>query len=148
KTPEQARLIRTAREVNDDKPQWVLDKVSKAVARFLSANPDRTAKEVSIACFGLAFKPDIDDLRESPALAVAKQLITQHPGKVLLVEPNITRLPAGLKGGILLDTEHALRQADISLYLVAHKEFKSMIEGNSIEFFIDAVGLMTKEVSL
>src|SRR5690606_14051026 len=73
KTPEEARLIRTAREVNDSKPEWVINKVKQAVAEYLMENPDKTAKDVTIACFGLAFKADIDDLRESPALA-----ITQH----------------------------------------------------------------------
>src|SRR5690606_25496290 len=63
KSPEQARLIRTAREVNDSKPQWVIDQVKIKIAEFLQANSDKTIKDVTIACYGLAFKPDIDDLR-------------------------------------------------------------------------------------
>ncbi|MGV8683688.1 UDP-N-acetyl-D-mannosamine dehydrogenase [Pseudomonas aeruginosa] len=80
KTPGEARLIRTAREVNDGKPLWVLNKIKMAVAEFLQANPERTAKDVTIACFGLAFKPDIDDLRESPAVSIAQNVKMSHPG--------------------------------------------------------------------
>ena len=126
-TPEQARLIRTAREVNDSKPQWVLDKVKLAVAEFLLANPEKTAKEVTIACFGLAFKPDIDDLRESPAVAIAQQVVAIHPGPVLAVEPNIEELPSKLAGKLGLSSiEAALAEADVVVLLVDHKEFKEI----------------------
>ncbi|TOQ89825.1 UDP-N-acetyl-D-mannosamine dehydrogenase, partial [Vibrio parahaemolyticus] len=67
KTPEEAQIIHTARKVNDSKPDWVVDKTKMAIADFLLKNRDKTAKEVTIACYGLAFKADIDDLRESPA---------------------------------------------------------------------------------
>lgn len=123
-TPEQARLIRTAREVNDGKPQWVLDKVQQAVGQFLTANPEKTAADVTVACFGLAFKPDIDDLRESPAQAIAYQIITQHPGHVLLIEPNISQLPGKLKSGTLVNEQDALERADIAVLLVDHQQFK------------------------
>lgn len=127
KTPEQARLIRTAREVNDSKPQWVLDKVKMAVAEFLLANPEKTAKEVTIACFGLAFKPDIDDLRESPAVAIAQQVVAIHPGSVLAVEPNIEELPSKLAGKLgLSNIETALAEADVVVLLVDHKDFKEI----------------------
>lgn len=124
KTPEQARLIRTAREVNDGKPQWVLDKVNEAVGSVLTANPEKTAKDITIACFGLAFKPNIDDLRESPALAIAQKLIARHPGKILLVEPNINELPHVLEGEQLVDEQTALQEADIVVLLVDHQPFK------------------------
>lgn len=127
KTPEEARLIRTAREVNDSKPEWVLNKVKQAVAEFLMENSDRTAKDVTIACFGLAFKPDIDDLRESPALAITQKIAAEHPGPVLAVEPNIEQLPEKLAGQLQLASLHtANAEADIKLLLVDHREFKEM----------------------
>ena len=126
-TPDEARIIRTAREVNDGKPQWVVDKVNEAVGKFLSANPDKTAKDVTIACFGLAFKPDIDDLRESPALKIAEEIVSQHPGIVLVVEPNIEELPKGkVNDGRLVDEPAALDAADVVVMLVDHKPFKTI----------------------
>jgi UDP-N-acetyl-D-mannosaminuronic acid dehydrogenase len=85
KTPEQAQLIHTARKVNDAKPQWVVDKVKIAITDFLQINPEKTAKDVIIACFGLAFKADIDDLRESPALAISKSIANLHSGETIVV---------------------------------------------------------------
>ena len=127
KTPEQAKLIRTAREVNDGKPQWVLDKVRLAVAEHLQENADKTAKDVTIACFGLAFKPDIDDLRESPAVAITQQVAATHPGPVLVVEPNIEVLPGKLADKLTLNNvEQALAEADVIVLLVDHKEFKDI----------------------
>lgn len=127
KTPEEARLIRTAREVNDSKPEWVINKVKQAVAEYLMENPDKTAMDVTIACFGLAFKPDIDDLRESPALAITQQIAASHPGPVLAVEPNIEALPSKLAGKLnLAGIETALAEADVIVLLVDHREFKEV----------------------
>ncbi|MDH4562763.1 UDP-N-acetyl-D-mannosamine dehydrogenase [Pseudomonas sp. BN411] len=127
KTPEQAKLIRTAREVNDGKPQWVLDKVRLAVAEYLQENTEKTAKDVTIACFGLAFKPDIDDLRESPAVAITQQVAATHPGPVLAVEPNIEKLSGKLADKLTLyKVEQALAEADVIVLLVDHKEFKDV----------------------
>ncbi|MFN3900079.1 MAG: UDP-N-acetyl-D-mannosamine dehydrogenase [Alishewanella aestuarii] len=123
KTPEQARLIRTAREVNDSKPEWVINKVKIAIAEFLQANPTKTAKDITIACYGLAFKPDIDDLRESPSMRIAKEIITLHKGPVVLVEPNIEKLPATLSQASLLNIEQAYKDGDIHILLVDHKQF-------------------------
>lgn len=125
KTPEQARLIRTAREVNDSKPEWVINKVKMAVAEYLQANPDKTAKDVTIACYGLAFKADIDDLRESPALAITQGIAAEHPGKVLAVEPNIRALPEKLEGKFeLVSSAIAEELAAIKVLLVDHRQFK------------------------
>lgn len=126
KTPEQARLIRTAREVNDSKPQWVIEKVKLAVAEFLQANPDKSAREVTITCFGLAFKPNIDDLRESPAVAIVQQLAKEHPGRILAVEPNIHELPEKMIPQVTLkELEHVEDESDILVLLVDHQEFRN-----------------------
>lgn len=123
--PEEARLIRTAREVNDSKPEWVINKVKLAVAEYLQENSDKTAKDVTIACFGLAFKANIDDLRESPALAITQKIAATHPGQVLTVEPNIKKLPDTLFGELTLaSTEIAQAEADVIVLLVDHSIFK------------------------
>lgn len=124
KTPEEAQLIHTARKVNDYKPQWVIDKVNLAIANFLQKNPESTVKDVTIACYGLAFKPDIDDLRESPAMHITRALAEKHGGKILAVEPNIEALDSGLDNLELVDFDKASENADIHLLLVDHKEFK------------------------
>jgi len=127
KTPEQARLIHVARQVNDAKPQWVINKVKIAIADFLQANSDKTAKDVTVACYGLAFKADIDDLRESPALEIARQISDMHSGRTLGVEPNISALPKKLKksGVSYSEFEKAKNEADIHIILVDHKAFKA-----------------------
>ena len=118
--PRDARLIRVAREVNDSKPHVVMEKVYEAV---------RTAENPKVACLGLAFKPDIDDLRESPSLQIAEKLAAGTLDALLVVEPNIHTLPACLsdkKNVRLVSVEDAMRDANIILLLVDHKEFKAM----------------------
>ena len=122
--PDQARLIRTAREVNNGKPGWVMDKIDAAIAEAKAAG--KQDKDLKIAVFGLAFKPDIDDLRESPALGIAVELAQRHPGPVLAVEPHIQALPGKLSSPnvVLSDLSTASREADIAVLLVDHKPFK------------------------
>ncbi|QQP99241.1 UDP-N-acetyl-D-mannosamine dehydrogenase [Lysobacter enzymogenes] len=122
--PEQARLIRTAREVNNGKPGWVMDKIDAAIKEAKAAG--KQDKDLKIAVFGLAFKPDIDDLRESPALGIAVELAHRHPGPVLAVEPHIQALPSKLSSPnvVLSDLSTASREADIAVLLVDHKPFK------------------------
>ncbi len=114
--PKQARLIKTAREKNKKKPHYVLDKILKAAEPF--QNP-------TIACFGLSFKADIDDLRESPALEIVEWLAQRH--RLLIVEPHIEVLPAKLAQYQdrcqLASVEGALQQADIIIILVNHRVF-------------------------
>ena len=124
KTPEQAQMIHTARKVNDAKPQWVINKVKLAIADFLQANPTKTVKDVTVACYGLAFKPDIDDLRESPALNITKKIAALHSGPVIAIEPNIKELPVNITTFELSTFNNAKDNADIHLLLVDHKEFK------------------------
>jgi UDP-N-acetyl-D-mannosaminuronic acid dehydrogenase len=109
-----ARLIRTAREVNNHKTEWVIERIKLAAA---DANA-RTGKKPKIACLGLAFKPDIDDLRESPSLEVTEALVGQGYD-VVAVEPNI-ETHASLA---LLSLEAAAAQADVIAVLVRHREF-------------------------
>ncbi|CAY72489.1 UDP-N-acetyl-D-mannosaminuronic acid dehydrogenase [Erwinia pyrifoliae DSM 12163] len=124
--PELARLIRTAREVNDGKPHWVLEQVQKQVADCLMAS-NRRASELKIACLGLAFKPDIDDLRESPAVQVTSMIAAWHQGTTLVVEPNVQQLPASLQEKVTLVTlDEALQQADVLVMLVDHRQFKAI----------------------
>lgn len=139
KTPEQAQMIHTARKVNDAKPQWVINKVKLAIADFLQANPTKTTKDVTVACYGLAFKPDIDDLRESPALNITKKIATLHSGSVIAIEPNITKLPSSISSFNLSTFENAKENADVHLLLVDHKEFKN--QAIKSEYLIDTKGI-------
>ncbi|WP_411705302.1 UDP-N-acetyl-D-mannosamine dehydrogenase [Edaphovirga cremea] len=124
--PQQAQLIRTARLVNDGKPLWVVEKVKAAVADCLAATNKR-ASEVTIACFGLAFKPNIDDLRESPAVEIAHLIAEWNAGQTLAVEPNVRKLPKSLADSVTLtETTDALAQADVLVMLVDHQQFKAI----------------------
>ncbi|NRP30884.1 MULTISPECIES: UDP-N-acetyl-D-mannosamine dehydrogenase [unclassified Aliiroseovarius] len=119
--PDLSRLIRTARVINDSKPDWVIGKVHEAAAQLEmpSGRPPR------LACFGLTFKPDIDDLRESPALEIVQRLAAEARFRIMVVEPNIQTLPAVLEGVKLVDAETAFAQAEIHLMLVDHTDFRS-----------------------
>jgi UDP-N-acetyl-D-mannosaminuronic acid dehydrogenase len=136
-TPDEARLIRTAREVNDGKPNYVINKVLKAASQF---------KQPVIACFGLSFKPDIDDLRESPALSITQALVDAKVAEILVVEPNIARLPDAFSGRGVQKVHHseALERANIILMLVAHKEFNGL-SGDVLneKVVIDAAGVLS-----
>lgn len=140
--PAESKLIRTAREVNDGKPNWVIEKVKSAVSSFLAQYPKLSAEDVTVACYGLAFKPDIDDLRESPALRIVQELSKQHSGTVLAIEPNIEVLPKNLTGVELATMSEAHHRADIHLYLVGHREFR--IGAQPIRYCIDTVGLFSE----
>jgi UDP-N-acetyl-D-mannosaminuronic acid dehydrogenase len=117
--PEASRLVKLARQVNDSKPTWVLERVVDRAKRF---------KNPIIGCLGLAYKPDIDDLRESPAMLIAKQLTDKGVGKVMVCEPNVTEV----EGLDLQPLETILEKADILVALVAHKQFKR-IHTNKLE---------------
>lgn len=122
----EAKLIKSAREVNNYKTQWVIEKIKNVALKFELANH----KKAKIACLGLAFKPDIDDLRESPALAITKQLIA-NGFDVVAVEPNINSHD-DLE---IYDFKTAIEIADIVVFLVAHKEFKELkIQAEILDF--------------
>jgi len=121
--PEESRLIHTARTVNDGKPHFVLGKINQAVETI-----GKVKSELTVACLGLVFKPDIDDLRESPALDIAQQVGLMGFGKLMVVEPNIGELPAGFDAAAvdLVELDTALAQADVVVLLVDHAPFKAM----------------------
>ena len=121
--PEESQLITVGRRVNDAKPNWVFGKVKQAVANYLLANPSKSAADVKIACYGLAFKANIDDLRESPALQIADK-ICSLPVQILLIEPNISKLPKKYDENLLVDYGECDIDADIHVLLVDHDEFK------------------------
>ena len=130
--PKNSRLIKTARVVNDSKPDWVINKIKA------KADLQKTRK---IACLGLAFKPDIDDLRESPAVKVIESL-EQQGYEVFCVEPNIT---THLKYK-LIEIEDAISEFSVIALLVSHKEFltNSVIRKLSDKGVLDFCGAMSK----
>lgn len=117
--PDDTRMIKTAREVNDAKPQWVVEQVMCEAQRF---------KSPRIACLGLAFKANIDDLRESPSVDIVKSLIAANVGDIDVVEPYVDKLPSALQnsGANLRDLRSALADADIVVGLVDHTVFRRM----------------------
>jgi UDP-N-acetyl-D-mannosaminuronic acid dehydrogenase len=115
--PQEARLIRTAREVNDSKPLYVIQRVKDAAAKL---------KSPVIACLGLSYKADVDDLRESPAVDIVKHLGDDAVGSLLVVEPHVKELPpvlGDMKNVEKSALDDAIGRANIVLLLVGHKEF-------------------------
>ncbi|BDL68209.1 TPA: UDP-N-acetyl-D-mannosamine dehydrogenase [Campylobacter jejuni] len=126
--PNEAKIIKTAREVNDNKPNFVVQKIKKKIKDILGPK---------IACLGLAFKPDIDDLRESPALDIVIKLASENASQILVVEPNIKQLPLKLqnKRNIkLVCLSQALDEADVVAVLVRHKEFIEVQSDKVVSF--------------
>jgi UDP-N-acetyl-D-mannosaminuronic acid dehydrogenase len=115
----------TARQINDNKMAWVINKALDMID-YLALKEAKKVKEITIACYGLTFKADIDDLRESPALKISQKLSSLHEGRVLLVEPNIKFNPIKEGDSSLVSHPEAIKKADIHLLLVDHKEFKSI----------------------
>jgi len=132
--PDEAKLIRTSREVNDSKPAWVLAKVRDAIEATTG-----NAADATIAIYGLTFKPDIDDMRESPALEIAHQLVNSHDGNILIVEPNIKELPVTLQSARLVSLDEAAAESSIHLMLVDHTDFKSALPPSGV--IIDTRGI-------
>lgn len=121
--PTQSQLIRAAREINDQKPHYVVDRAYQMATAI---------KAPVIACLGLAFKPDIDDLRESPAVEIVNMLAYRKCGKILVVEPNVNKLPSSLAAAPdvrLVTIDEALAEANIVVMLVNHRSFYEITLG-------------------
>jgi UDP-N-acetyl-D-mannosaminuronic acid dehydrogenase len=137
--PDDARLIRTARQVNDAKPKEIIGRVKTLIEQ---------AESPTVACFGLTYKADVDDIRESPALAITEALAAFQGARLLVCEPNLAHLPerlAACRNVSLVPPEQAARDADIVVFLVGHCEFKqldpALFAGKRI---VDAIGLISR----
>lgn len=127
----ESRLIRTAREVNDAKPEWVISRIEEAAAGFV---------DPVIGCLGLAFKADVDDMRESPALEIVRRLMERNIGTVIACEPNINGHQLSVP---LFGLDELLEKSQIIVILVDHREFKSLhraqLQG---KFVVDTRGVL------
>ena len=137
---DEAKLIRTARLINDSKPSFILDKVNQAILEM-----GVKISEISITCLGLSFKPNIDDLRQSPALEIAKKISLMSFKKLYLVEPNISIMPNYFDHHDdieLVDLEFAVNSSDIVVLLVDHNEFNQInLDLLSDKYVIDTRGI-------
>lgn len=131
KNPDEARIIRTAREVNDSKPHWVVEKINAEIENLKATGITKP----KVALLGLAFKPDIDDLRESPAVEIAQIIMQRDDIELFLVEPNISTLPPNINPLVLSELKTATDAADLIVKLVNHTDFKDgAIYRNIINF--------------
>jgi len=137
KSPDISHLIQTARKVNDNKPQWVMKKIISASKSFR----DLFNRKPTIGLLGLTFKPDVDDLRESPSLEICNRLIGSGEN-VIVCEPNLT----SYKNLQFVSTNDILNKADIFVLLVLHKQFKDM-EIDS-KYILDFCGFLKSNVSI
>lgn len=132
-SPSKSRLIRTAREVNNYKPHYVVEKIIE----HLNGNDN-----LSVSCFGLAFKPDVDDLRESPAIEIIELLSTKINNPLYVVEPYVSNLPERLSGKVVqLSYKEALEKSDLCVILVGHKLFTHLTDENTNLKIIDFTGI-------
>jgi UDP-N-acetyl-D-mannosaminuronic acid dehydrogenase len=137
--PEESRLIRMAREVNNAKPHRVVAQIRAHAQRF---------RAPVVACYGLTYKPDVDDLRESPAIEIVRELAAAGDIEVLVCDPWVERLPQALAGlkVTMVDAETARKRADIVAFLVAHRKFQRIDKKLFLnKVVVDAVGLMARD---
>lgn len=124
--PTTSKMIKTARMVNDEKPNWVIEKTKSAITKLEASQSDTKKKPIRVVCFGLTFKANIDDLRESPALDITRKLAEQYSDQVYAVEPNINN-PSVFSHELFnkVSYEEGLEIGDIFVLLVDHDEFRS-----------------------
>lgn len=140
----QSQLIKTARAVNDRKPDWVRSKVLELANKISTAKTNKFSNTINIAYLGISFKPDVDDIRQSPSLEIALELSNTREIKVWAVEPNLINLPDCFADTVeLVELEQALALSDIVVISVGHKEFVSDLHKiKAHENIIDLVGLL------
>lgn len=135
--PNEAKIIAQARSINNYKSEWCVEKAKNAILSFELEN----GKKPQVALMGLAFKPNIDDLRESPAMKIAKHLVTEMPDvKFNIVEPNISSHP----DFDIVDFQTAFEQSDIVVYLTAHKQFFMLPQEANDKLILDFCGVIKK----
>ena len=135
--PNEAKIIAQARSINNYKSEWCVEKAKNAILSFQLKN----GKKPQVALMGLAFKPNIDDLRESPAMKIAKRLFTEMPDvKFNIVEPNISSHP----DFDIVDFQTAFEQSDIVVYLTAHKQFFMLPQEANDKLILDFCGVIKK----
>ncbi|MDD7229707.1 MAG: UDP-N-acetyl-D-mannosamine dehydrogenase [Bacteroidales bacterium] len=135
--PNEAKIIAQARSINNYKSEWCVEKAKNAILSFELEN----GKKPQVALMGLAFKPNIDDLRESPAMKIAKHLVAEMPDvKFNIVEPNISSHP----DFDIVDFQTAFEQSDIVVYLTAHKQFFMLPQEANDKLILDFCGVIKK----
>ena len=122
-----AKLTEAARLVNNKKPDWVVSKINDTISDYLYLNKNKSLNEISISIYGLAYKPNVDDLRESPSIEIINRLGKFYDGVLNIVEPNIGALPSSIlnKNVKLVEMEEAA-SSDIHVLLVRHSQFNDI----------------------
>jgi UDP-N-acetyl-D-mannosaminuronic acid dehydrogenase len=137
--PEESRIIRAAREINDSKPHWVAHQIIQHAGRF---------KHPVVGCFGATYKPDVEDLRESPSLEVIKLVAAESDIRVVVCDPMIKGLPeelASINRVSFASIDETCNQADIAALLVGHRQFRKMNSNRFLnKIVVDAIGLLSK----
>ncbi len=124
-SPDTAKLIHMARIVNDMKTDWVVGQILNQISAHLKQNPGREEKDMVIACLGVTFKPDIDDVRESPAVKIIEAILRSFSGYILVVDPNVNLLPKKIESACEhCHLDKALQETDLMIKLVNHQCFK------------------------
>ena len=135
--PNEAKIIAQARSINNYKSEWCVEKAKNAILSFELEN----GKKPQVALMGLAFKPNIDDLRESPAMKIANHLVAEMPDvKFNIVEPNIS----SHTDFDIVDFQTAFEQSDIVVYLTAHKQFFMLPQEANDKLILDFCGVIKK----
>lgn len=143
-SPESTQLLQAARAVNDSKSLWVLQRIQEAIATIQA----ETGTTPTVACLGITFKANVDDVRESPALEIVANLAEQYPNQILVVEPNLKKLPTTLQKKQIrhISLDQAFKDADLLVLLVDHKEFKKPpINSDKKQTVLDFKGLWSTQ---